>query len=95
MLLCAESTFRFLVTQWEDKFPPGYLLEQAFIDQPFEEDSCGCHFHFIKEKTGNDDCELILKYQWLIGERTLSNFKALPAATGEVVGPLSLFFPYF
>ncbi|KAL8108441.1 187-kDa microtubule-associated protein AIR9 isoform X1 [Apium graveolens] len=82
-----DSTFSFLVKKWEDQFPPGYLLEEASVDQPFEEDACGCHFQFVKNKTVTNDSELVLKYQWLIGDRTPFNFKAIPEATGEVFWP--------
>ncbi|XP_031377815.1 187-kDa microtubule-associated protein AIR9 isoform X1 [Punica granatum] len=83
----AESTFRFLVEQWKDKFPPGYLLKEASIDKPFEEDACACHFNFVQDSTLSLDPQLILKYQWFIGERTPSNFTAIPDATGEVYWP--------
>ncbi|KAA8519385.1 hypothetical protein F0562_013641 [Nyssa sinensis] len=82
-----DSTFRFLVEQWKDQFPPGYMLKEAFVDQPFEEDACCCHFSFIKDKTGSSDLELVLKYQWFVGERTPSNFTAIQDATGEVYWP--------
>ncbi|GLT64986.1 hypothetical protein SLA2020_374440 [Shorea laevis] len=83
----ADKTFRFLFDKWKDNFPPGYLLKEASIDKPFEEDTCHCHFVFIKESTLSVDAELILKYQWFMGERMLSNFTAIPAATGEVYWP--------
>ncbi|XP_052179549.1 187-kDa microtubule-associated protein AIR9 [Diospyros lotus] len=82
-----DSTFQFLFEQWKDQFPPGYLLKEASIDQPFEEDACFCHFSFITDKTGSNDSDLILKYQWFIGERTPSNFLPIPDATGEVYWP--------
>uniref|UniRef100_A0A5B7C371 187-kDa microtubule-associated protein AIR9 n=1 Tax=Davidia involucrata TaxID=16924 RepID=A0A5B7C371_DAVIN len=82
-----DSTFRFLVEQWKDQFPPGYMLKEASVDQPFEEDACCCHFSFIKDKTGSSDLELVLNYQWFVGERTPSNFTAIPDATGEVYWP--------
>ncbi|XP_059666134.1 187-kDa microtubule-associated protein AIR9 isoform X2 [Cornus florida] len=82
-----DSTFRFLVEQWKDQFPPDYLLKEAYVDQPFEEDACCCHFNFIKDKAGSSDTELVLKYQWFVGERTPSNFTAIPDATGEVYWP--------
>lgn len=71
--------------QWKDKFPPGYLLKEAFIDKPFEEDTCACHFTFVQDSTLSVDPHLILKYQWFVGERTPSNFSAIPDATGEVL----------
>ncbi|KAK4797344.1 hypothetical protein SAY86_029670 [Trapa natans] len=83
----AESTFRFLVEQWKDKFPPGYLLKEASIDKPFEEDVCACHFTFVQDSTLSVDSQLNLKYQWFVGGRTPSNFYAIPDATGEVYWP--------
>lgn len=83
----ADKTFRFLFDQWKDGFPPGYLLKEASIDKPFEEDTCRCHFVFIQESTLSADTDLVLKYQWFLGERTLSNFTAIPDATGEVYWP--------
>lgn len=61
--------------------PPGYMLKEAFADQPFEEDVCHCHFKFVN--VGNDS-ELVLKYQWFIGERTPTNFVPIADAVGEV-----------
>jgi hypothetical protein len=84
-----DSTFRFLVEKWKDQLPPGYLLEDVSVEPPFEEDACSCHFNFIKNKAENIDSELelVLKYQWFIGEKTPSNFKPIPNATGEVYWP--------
>ncbi|KAM4101329.1 hypothetical protein ACB094_05G135400 [Castanea mollissima] len=83
----AESTFRFLVEQWKDKLPSGYLLKEASVDQPSEEDACRCHFTFVQDGTLSTDPQLVLKYQWFMGERMLSNFAAIPDATGEVYWP--------
>lgn len=85
--LAADSTFRFLVEQWKDNLPPGFLVKDAFIDQPFEEDTCRCHFTFVQDSTLVIDPQLILKYQWFVGERTPSNFTSIPDATGEVYWP--------
>ncbi|GMP73781.1 hypothetical protein CsSME_00031418 [Camellia sinensis var. sinensis] len=82
-----NSTFRFLFEQWKDHFPPGYLLKEVSIDQPFEEDACCCRFNFITDKSGSSDSDLVLKYQWFVGERTPSNFIAIPDATGDVYWP--------
>ncbi|KAK9056003.1 hypothetical protein SSX86_027090 [Deinandra increscens subsp. villosa] len=82
-----ESTFNFLVAQWKDNFPPGYMLMEASVDQPFEEDACNCHFLFTKDKIINENSELVLNYQWFIGSRTLSNFTSIPDATAEVYWP--------
>ncbi|KAF7120869.1 hypothetical protein RHSIM_Rhsim13G0119900 [Rhododendron simsii] len=82
-----DSTFRFLLEQWKDQFPPNYLLKEVSIDKPFEEDACCCHFNFVTEKTGSSNSDLVLKYQWFVGDRTPSNFIAIPEATGEVYLP--------
>ena len=82
---CTESTFRFLVVQWKDKLPSGYLLKEASVDQPSEEDACRCHFTFVQDGTLSTDPPLVLNYQWFMGERMLSNFAAIPDATGEVL----------
>ncbi|KAF2317878.1 hypothetical protein GH714_041198 [Hevea brasiliensis] len=83
----ADSTLRFLFEQWEDHFPPGYLLKDVSVDQPFEEDACRCHFFFVQDSTVSIDPQLVLRFQWFVGERTLSNFVAIPDATGEVYWP--------
>nr|GEV11699.1 187-kDa microtubule-associated protein AIR9 isoform X1 [Tanacetum cinerariifolium] len=82
-----ESTFNFLVEQWKDHFPPGYMLMEASVDQPFEEDACNCHFLFTKDKTINEELELDLNYQWFIGGSSLSKFTPIPDATAEVYWP--------
>lgn len=82
-----DSTFSFLIEQWKDHLPPGYLLKEASIDKPFEEDACRCHFDFVKDGTVDTDSNFVLQYQWFIGERTPSNFTAIPDATGEVYWP--------
>ncbi|XP_073129269.1 187-kDa microtubule-associated protein AIR9 [Henckelia pumila] len=83
----ADSTFKFLLEQWKEQLPPGYLLKKAFVDQPFEEDACYCHFEFVRDKAESSDSELDLKYQWFIGERTPSNFSAISGAVREVYIP--------
>ncbi|KAJ4980259.1 hypothetical protein NE237_031096 [Protea cynaroides] len=85
--LAADSTFRFRIEQWKDHLPPGFLLKEASVDQPFEEDACRCHFMFVKDRTISTDSELILKYQWFIGEKTPTNFVAITDAVGEVYLP--------
>lgn len=80
----AESTFRFLVEKWKDHIPPGFLLKEASIDKPLEEDVCSCHFTIIHDGALSTDLPLILKYQWFCGDVTLSNFFPIPDATGEV-----------
>lgn len=82
-----DSTFKFLLEQWREQLPPGYLLKEAFTDQPFEGDACFCHFEFLKDNTESSISELNLKYQWFIGETTPSNFTAIPGASAEVYFP--------
>ncbi|KAG9149706.1 hypothetical protein Leryth_012432 [Lithospermum erythrorhizon] len=92
--LAQESTFKFLLEQWKEQLPSGYQLIKASADRPFEGDACYCHFDFIKgtierneESTESSDSELVLKYQWFIGDRIPSNFKAIPGATDDVYIP--------
>lgn len=86
LYLCsgAETTFRFLAEKWKDHLPTGYMLKEASMDQPFEEDACHCHFIFVQDSTLTTDPQLVLNYQWFVGERMLSSFVAIPDATGEV-----------
>ncbi|XP_057971339.1 187-kDa microtubule-associated protein AIR9 [Malania oleifera] len=82
----ADSTFQFLIEQWKDGFPSGYMVKGVSIDQPFEEDPCRCHFIFVQDGTSASDPNLVLKYQWFVGEKT-SSFTAIPDAIGEVYWP--------
>ncbi|KAL9346290.1 hypothetical protein Peur_061143 [Populus x canadensis] len=83
----ADSTFHFMYEQWKEHFPPGYLLKDALVDQPFEGDACHCHFVFVQDNNLSAAPQLVLKYQWFVGERALSSFAAIPDATGEVYWP--------
>ncbi|KAL5577368.1 hypothetical protein UlMin_019067 [Ulmus minor] len=83
----ADSTFRFLVEQWKDHLPPDCLVKEASVDQAFEEDTCCCHFNIVQESTLSVHPQLILEYQWFIGDRSLSNFTPIPDATKEVYWP--------
>ncbi|XP_010519077.1 PREDICTED: 187-kDa microtubule-associated protein AIR9-like [Tarenaya hassleriana] len=87
--LAAESMFRFLVERWKDKLPSGYLVKEASIDQPSEESPCQCHFGLVQESTlaTVTGPELTLIYQWLVADRSLSNFVPIPDATKEVYWP--------
>eukprot|EP01018_Ginkgo_biloba_P031074 Gb_01915 [translate_table: standard] len=85
--VAADSTMQFLVEQWSDHLPPGYLLKKALIDQPFEEDACYCHFVFVKDRNLYDEAELILRFQWFIGEKTPTNFVMIEGAVTEVYWP--------
>lgn len=82
-----DSTFRFLLDQWKDQLPPGYVLDGASVDQPFEDDACGCHFNFTKDKADSNNKDLIFKYQWFVGDSTLANFVPILDAIGEVYWP--------
>lgn len=86
-----DSTFRFLLEKWKDHSPPGYLLKEASVDHPFEEDPCRCDFSFDPEDNASDT-QLVLTYQWFIGERIATNFAALPDATTEVKGSRVIYF---
>lgn len=81
----ADSTFNFFVEHWKDQLPPGFQLKEASIDLPFEEDACRCHFIFLQ--IHGNDLNLVLKYQWYVGEGPLSSFKAIPDAISEVYFP--------
>ncbi|KAK6150135.1 hypothetical protein DH2020_017660 [Rehmannia glutinosa] len=85
--LAVDSTFKFLLEQWKEKLPSGYLLKKAFVDQPFEEDACCCHFEFVRDVSEGSGSTLDLKYQWFIGGRTASNFTEISGACGEVYFP--------
>ncbi|KAL9147547.1 hypothetical protein ABFS82_13G180100 [Erythranthe guttata] len=83
-----DSTFKFMLEQWKEQLPSGYLLKRASVDQPFEEDACSCHFEFETDtKEANGGVQLDLKYQWFIGEQTASNFTAISSASGETYFP--------
>lgn len=58
------------------------MVKEASIDHPFEEDACRCHFN-LDNMSG--DSELVLKYQWYIGDKTPTNFVAIDGAVGEVL----------
>ncbi|ESQ52069.1 hypothetical protein EUTSA_v10016130mg [Eutrema salsugineum] len=83
--LAAESTFRFLVERWQDTLPSGCLIKEASVDRPSEESPCQCHFVLVQEKT--TDTELVLRYQWSVADRSLSNFFPIHDATNEVYWP--------
>ncbi|PHT55649.1 hypothetical protein CQW23_04135 [Capsicum baccatum] len=82
-----DSTFHFLLEQWKEQLPQGFLLKEAFIDQPFEEDACYCHFNFVMDETESSNTDVNLKYQWFIGDRTPSNFLEIHGATRELYWP--------
>ncbi|KAJ0262088.1 187-kDa microtubule-associated protein AIR9 [Hirschfeldia incana] len=82
--LAAESTFRFLVERWQDTLPSGCLVKEASVDRPSEESPCQSHFGLVQEST---ESELVLRYQWSVADRSLSNFVPIPDATNEVYWP--------
>ncbi|KAF3620639.1 hypothetical protein FXO37_33158 [Capsicum annuum] len=83
----ADSTFHFLLEQWKEQLPQGFLLKEAFIHQPVEEDACYCHFNFVMDETESTDTDVNLKYQWFIGDRTPSNFLEIHGAMRELYWP--------
>ncbi|KAG2296584.1 hypothetical protein Bca52824_043253 [Brassica carinata] len=82
--LAAESTFRFLVERWQDTLPSGCLIKEASVDRPSEESPCQSHFSLVQEST---ESKLVLRYQWTVADRSLSNFVPIPDATNEVYWP--------
>ncbi|CAI9089689.1 OLC1v1024308C2 [Oldenlandia corymbosa var. corymbosa] len=82
-----DSTFNFLLEQWKEQLPPGYLLKGASVEQPFEEDACCCNFDFVKDEIESCDIGLLFKYQWYTGDKTCSNFTPIPGATEKVYWP--------
>lgn len=83
----ADSTFKFLVEQWKDSLPPGFMLNEASVEHPFEEDACHCHFVFAKDGDLSSESELIMKYQWFVGDKTPTNFVPIADAVKEVYWP--------
>ncbi|RLN34629.1 hypothetical protein C2845_PM03G19820 [Panicum miliaceum] len=82
--LAADSTFSFLVEQWKNKLPQDYTVNKAYVDHPFEEDPCHCHFSFTS--LGSEG-ELVLKYQWFLGGKTPTDFVPIPEALDKVYWP--------
>ncbi|KMZ63756.1 hypothetical protein ZOSMA_39G00270, partial [Zostera marina] len=78
-----ESTFAFLAERWKNHIPPGYILKDASVDLPFEADACHSRFVF----SGDNEPDLILKYQWFIGDGAPKGFVAIDEATSEVYWP--------
>lgn len=64
--------------------PPGYVLREASVDKPFEEDACLCRFVFTKDRMLTTEMDLVLKYQWFIGDRTPTHFLPIEGAVQEV-----------
>ncbi|EPS66807.1 hypothetical protein M569_07968, partial [Genlisea aurea] len=82
-----DSTFNFFLDRWKEKLPSGYLLKKAFLDRPFEGDACSCHFEFVRDNLEDGSVELGLKYQWFIGDKTLSKFITIDGARGKTYIP--------
>ena len=75
-----------MAERWKEHLPTDYLVKEAFVDRPSEEDACHCHFTLVQESTISVDSQLVLRYQWFVGDRTPTNFTVIPDATGEVIG---------
>uniref|UniRef100_A0A0D9WVG8 Ig-like domain-containing protein n=1 Tax=Leersia perrieri TaxID=77586 RepID=A0A0D9WVG8_9ORYZ len=71
--LAADSTFSFLLEQWKNKLPQDLIVKKAYVDHPFEEDPCHCHFSFTNQC---DD-----------GGKTPTDFVPLPEELSEVYWP--------
>jgi hypothetical protein len=84
LLAWTDSTFSFLLEQWKNKLPQDLIVKKAHVDHPFEEDPCHCHFSFTNQC---DEGELVLKYQWFIGDKTPTDFVPLPEELSEVYWP--------
>lgn len=79
----AESTFQFLLSQWSESIPPGYVVKKTWVGEPQEEDPCTCEFAFEKLEGVCEETDLVLKYQWFVGDRTPINF--LPVNGADTV----------
>ncbi|KQK21044.1 187-kDa microtubule-associated protein AIR9 [Brachypodium distachyon] len=82
--LAADSTFSFLLDQWKNKLPQDCMVKTAYVDHPFEEDPCHCHFNFIN--LSSED-KLVLKYQWFLGGKTPTGFVPISEELSEVYWP--------
>lgn len=83
----SESTLHFLVAQWRDKLPPGLTVRKATMDPPSEEDCCSCCFILEKESGVLEDPDLILTYQWFVGDKTGTNFMPIEGAITKAYWP--------
>ncbi|KAI5082186.1 hypothetical protein GOP47_0001929 [Adiantum capillus-veneris] len=83
----SESTLQFLVAQWRDRLPPGLRVKRAVIDSPSEEDCCSCCFILEKETGILEDFNVILTYQWFLGDKTATNFLPIEGAITKTYWP--------
>ncbi|KAH7366332.1 hypothetical protein KP509_18G073100 [Ceratopteris richardii] len=81
------STMKFLAEQWAERIPPGYTFEQAFIDQPFEDYPCKCHFIVKHQSTSYEDLDLKLQYKWYIGDKIPTDFVPIQGANKQSYWP--------
>lgn len=82
--VAADSTFSFLLEQWKNKLPQDCIVKTAYVDQPFEEDPCHCHFSFTNQSSEGN---IVLKYQWFLGGKTPTDFVPIPEELNEVYWP--------
>ncbi|CAM0905321.1 unnamed protein product [Alopecurus aequalis] len=82
--LAADSTFSFLLEQWKTKLPQDYIVKTAYVDHPFEEDPCHCHFSVTNLSS---EGSIVLKYQWFVGGKTPTDFVPIPEELSEVYWP--------
>ncbi|MCO5582339.1 hypothetical protein L7F22_036233 [Adiantum nelumboides] len=82
-----ESTLQFLMAQWRDRLPPGLSVQKAVIDSPSEEDCCSCCFLLEKESGIQEDIDVILTYQWFLGDKSATNFLPIEGAITKTYWP--------
>jgi hypothetical protein len=81
LIAWTDSTFSFLLEQWKNKLPQDCIVKTAYVDQPYQEDPCHCHFGFTNlSSEGN----IVLKYQWFLGGKTPTDFVPIPEEFSEV-----------
>lgn len=67
--------------------PPGYSVKKAWVDNPAEEDPCTCDFVLEKMEGAFEDTELLLNYQWFVGDKTPASFAPVEGAVSEIYWP--------
>lgn len=83
----ASSTFQFLLSQWTDSMPLGYTVKKTWVGLPQEEDPCPCEFSFENFDSEGEEAELVLKYQWYVGDKTPINFVPISGADSASYWP--------
>ncbi|KAK4399410.1 microtubule-associated protein AIR9 [Sesamum angolense] len=81
-----DSTFKFLLEQWKEQLPSGYLLKHASVTNHLRKMLAVAALSLL-DVTEDSGSALDLKYQWFIGDRTPSNFTAISGACKEIYFP--------